>query len=398
MVARAFNLPKGWPILDYTEEEKAEGLRKLQEGLRQLFVEHNRKILEKVMSVAECQTGSLRKLASVQVVNAVEPIEGADAIERIRVLGWWVVVNKGDYRVGDTVVYCEVDSFLPVREEFEFLRGRCFREATSGRPAGFRVKTIRLRGQISQGIVFPLSILPDGTGVSEGDDVTGLLGVIKFELPDEGGYIGGNQKGNFPGFLTKTDEIRVQNIGHLLERHRGKEFSFTEKLDGTSFTAFYRGGEFGICSRNFQLDESDESGMLAEVARRLGVREKLESFGFDVAIQGEVIGPGIQGNKYRLKERTLFVFNLIDLRTDELMPLVAAADVGFRRVPCLGRFILDHSVDDIVEMAVGKSIVNPDVHREGIVIRPVENLYEQECGGRFSFKAINPQFLLKYDE
>ena len=101
----------------------------------------------------------MRKLASTQTVNAAEPIPNADAIERVRVLGWWVVVKKGEVRPGDKVVYCEIDSLLPERPEFEFLRASSFKPAHDDIPAGFRIKTVKLRGQVSQGICFPLAIL-----------------------------------------------------------------------------------------------------------------------------------------------------------------------------------------------------------------------------------------------
>lgn len=339
------------------------------------------------------QTKTGRKLASIQIVNAVEPIEGADAIEKIRVQGWWVVVGVGQYKVGDRVVYCEIDSLLPEREEFEFLRGRCFREATPDRPAGFRIKTVRLRGQISQGIVFPVSILGDDAWLEEGVDVTDSLGIIKFEWPATGGYISGQSKGSFPAFISKTDEVRVQNMTLELRHCMGRQFSITEKLDGTSFTAFWRLGEFGVCSRNLLLDEADDGGMLVEVAKRLGVKEKLQSFGFDVAVQGEVIGPGIQGNKYKLKERDLRVFNLIDLRDCRHLPVNTVEQFGFSTVPYLGSIELNHAIDELVVMSYGKSALNPSTEREGVVMRTADT-----NGGRLSFKVINPNFLLKYDE
>jgi RNA ligase (TIGR02306 family) len=198
----------------------------------------------------------MRKLASIQMVNAIEPIPNADAIEKIRVLGWWVVVKKGEHQPGDKIVYCEIDSLLPERPEFEFLRPSSFKPAqtdtTTGDvilPPGFRIKTVRLRGQVSQGICFPISILPPCAPTDAGADVTDLLGVLKWEPPLPVG-MGGKVKGQFPGFLSKTDETRVQVLEPVLHRHRGKTFYVTEKLDGTSFTAFLRQGEFGICSRN----------------------------------------------------------------------------------------------------------------------------------------------------
>ena len=353
----------------------------------------------------------MRKLASIQTVNAVELIPNADAIERMRILGWWVVVKKGEFRPGDRVVYCEIDSLLPERPEFEFLRASSFKPAqtdASGATvlaAGFRIKTVKLRGQVSQGICFPLSILPEGTTPDEGADVTEQLGVLKWEPPVPVG-MGGRVKGGFPGFLPKTDETRVQVLEPVLERHRGKTFFVTEKLDGTSFTAFLREREFGICSRNLWMDESDESNLLIRVARRLKLEEMLrkvrERRGFDLAVQAEVIGPGIQKNKYELKEVTLRVFNVLDVQgyrlLDHAVMLEVIAELGLESVPQLGTITLNHSVDELVAFSEGSSVLNPKAQREGVVLRPLVEEFDQDVGGRLSFKAINPKFLLKYDE
>src|SRR4051812_15769379 len=246
---------------------------------------------------------AMRKLASIQTVNAVEPIPNADAIEKVRVLGWWVVSKKGEHKLGDRLVYCEIDSLLPERPEFEFLRASSFKPAHDDTPAGFRIKTVKLRGQVSQGICFPLSVVPPGAPTDEGADVTDLLGVRKWEPPPPLG-MGGKVKGGFPGFLPKTDETRVQVLEPVLARHRGKTFHVTEKLDGTSFTAFLREGAFGICSRNLWMDETDPGNVLARIAGTLRLEEKLRAArdrrGLDLAVQAEVIGPGIQGNKYAL--------------------------------------------------------------------------------------------------
>jgi RNA ligase (TIGR02306 family) len=353
----------------------------------------------------------MRKLASIQTVNAVEPIPNADAIERVRVLGWWVVAKKGEYRPGDRVVYCEIDSLLPERPEFEFLRPSSFKPARADAtgavtlPAGFRIKTVKLRGQVSQGICFPLAILPPGTPAEEGADVSDLLGVLKWEPPLPVG-MGGRVKGGFPGFLPKTDETRVQVLEPVLQRHKGKTFYVTEKLDGTSFTAFLRQGEFGICSRNLWMDETDESNVLARVARGLRLEEKLravrERLGHDVAIQAEVIGPGIQKNKYGLKEVTLRVFSVLNVDTYRLVDhptkMDVLAETGLEPVPQLGTIVLDHTVDQLVALSEGTSVLNPQVQREGIVLRPLVEEHDEDIGGRLSFKAINPKFLLKYDE
>jgi RNA ligase (TIGR02306 family) len=351
----------------------------------------------------------VRKLASIQVVKGVEPIEGADAIERARVLGWWVVVKKGEARPGEKIVYCEIDSLLPERPEFEFLRKGCHRApiVAGGQvllPGGFRIKTVKLRGQVSQGICFPLSILPPGAPAEEGADVTEALGIVKFELPVPA-EMKGRVKGAFPSFVPKTDETRVQVLEHVIARHRGKTFYLTEKLDGSSFTAYVREGEYGLCSRNQRLDETDLENAMCRLAKVMELRDKLaaarERLGFDLAVQGEMIGPGIQKNKYALREARLFFFNVLDLDrlrlADHARSLEILSDMGLAAVPQLGTLVLDHTVDQLVELSVGDSVLNPKTAREGIVMRPLVDESDPDLG-RLSFKVINPRFLLKYDE
>ncbi len=353
----------------------------------------------------------MRKLASIQTINAVEPIPNADAIEKIRVLGWWVVVKKGEHKTGDKVTYCEIDSLLPERPEFEFLRASSYKPAQTDPegaltlPAGFRIKTVKLRGQVSQGICFPLTILPREAPTEEGADVTEFLGIRKWEPPIPVG-MGGKVKGGFPGFLPKTDETRVQILEPVLQRHRGKTFYVTEKLDGTSFTAFVREGQFGICSRNLWMDETDEGNILVRVARGLKLEEKLrqarERLGFDTAIQAEVIGPGIQKNKYGLKAVALRVFNVLNVGAYRLLDhaamLEALREMGLEVVPQLGTITLNHTVDELVAFSEGPSKLNPQMQREGVVLRPLVEEHDEDVGGRLSFKVINPKFLLKYDE
>ncbi|VTR94896.1 RNA ligase, DRB0094 family OS=Planctomyces limnophilus (strain ATCC 43296 / DSM 3776 / IFAM 1008 / 290) GN=Plim_0508 PE=4 SV=1: RNA_ligase [Gemmata massiliana] len=351
----------------------------------------------------------MRKLASIQTVNAAEPIPNADAIEKIRVLGWWVVTKKGEFKPGDKVVYCEIDSLLPETADFEFLRPNCFKPARTDAagavvlPSGFRIKTIKLRGQVSQGICFPLNILPAGAPTDEDADVTDALGVCKWEPPQTGAS--GRARGSFPGFLPKTDETRVQVLEKVLERYQGVEFYLTEKLDGTSFTAFIREGEFGVCSRNMLLDTTDPMSTLVGVAKRLNLEERLRALGaargFEVAVQGEIIGPGVQQNKYALKEVALRVFNVFDVSAyrflDHADVLTAIAEMGLEAVPQLGTLVLSHGVDELVALSEGMSVLNAKAQREGIVLRPLREVDDHYLG-RLSFKAINPKFLLKYDE
>ena len=305
----------------------------------------------------------MRKLASIQSVNSVELIPNADAIEKIRVLGWWVVAKKGEHKPGDRIVYCEIDSLLPERLSSGFLRQNGFKQAQTAPdgsvalPAGFRIRTVKLRGQVSQGICFPLTILPPSAPTEEGADVTDLLGILKWEPPIPVG-MGGKVKGGFPGFLPLTKSA-CRCWSRCWRDAPGKVFYVTEKLDGASFTAFLHHGQFGICSRNLWMDETEESNILARVARGLNLEEKLrrgrERLGFDLAIQAEVIGPGLQKNKYGLKAVTLKVFNVLNVEAYRLLDhglmLELLADLGLEAVPQLGTVTLNHTVDELVSFS-----------------------------------------------
>lgn len=329
----------------------------------------------------------MRKLASIQKIKNLEPIAGADAIEKATVLGWQLVVKKGEFNVGDLCVYCEIDSLLPDRPEFEFLK-----------PRGMRIRTVRLRGQISQGICFPLSVLPEDIDIQEDTDVTETLEVGKYEPPIPTSLLG-VAKGMFPGFIPKTDETRVQVLQAVLDKYKNEICYVTEKLDGSSVTYYWKDGEFGVCSRNLELLESAENP-LWKVARALQIEEKLKSLNGNFALQGEIIGEGIQGNLYKLKGQTVRFFNLFDIDKYQFIGFEAfmetMAQLDLSTVPVLETdFPLSNDINWLVEKAKAKSVLNPDVWREGIVIRPV--IEKNDAMGRVSFKAINPEFLLKYD-
>jgi RNA ligase (TIGR02306 family) len=337
----------------------------------------------------------MRKLASIQKIRALEPIEGADAIEKAAVLGWQLVVKKGEFKVGDLAVYCEIDSLMPDRPEFEFLR-----------PRKMRIKTIRLRGEISQGICFPLSILPKDFKIEEGADCTQVLGITKYEPPMPA-CLDGVAKGRFPAFLPKTDETRIQVLQDVLDKYKGTQCYVTEKVDGTSVTYFLNNGEFGVASRNLELLEDSENSMWA-VARELDVENKLRSLNKNIALQGELIGEGIQSNKLKIRGQTVKIFNAFDVDKyeyygyDELVKLLE--ELQLPMVPVITTdYVLENDIDAIVRMATIKSLICPDVWAEGIVIRPLSEITDKSDlagnlhNNRVSFKAINPEFLLKYE-
>jgi RNA ligase (TIGR02306 family) len=338
----------------------------------------------------------MRKLASIQKIKALEPIEGADSIEKASVLGWQLVVKKGEFTIGDMVVYCEIDSLMPNKPEFEFLK-----------PRGMRIRTVRLRGQVSQGICFPLTILPKDFQIAEDADCTEVLGITKYEPPMPA-CLSGIAKGKFPSFIPKTDETRVQVLQRLLDKYKGEKCYVTEKLDGSSATYYVKDGEFGVSSRNLELIE-DPVNSFWKVARQMDIENKLRSIGKNISIQGELIGEGIQDNKLKLKGQTVMFFNAFDIDRFEYLNFVEFNNL-FNKIelPIVPIVTLDYELENdieaIIKMATIKSNILKDVWAEGIVIRPytekIDLLLSNENfnNGRVSFKAINPEFLLKYGE
>ncbi len=336
----------------------------------------------------------MRKLASIQRIRALEPIENADAIEKATVLGWQLIVKKGEFQLGDLAVYCEIDSLMPDKPEFEFLK-----------PRGMRIRTIRLRGQISQGICFPLSILPADFPVEEDADCTEILGISLYEPPMPA-CLAGIAKGKFPSFIPKTDETRVQVLQKLLDKYKGEKCYVTEKVDGSSTTYFIYKGEFGVCSRNLELMESEENSYW-QVARQMDIENKLRSLNGNFAIQGELIGEGIQDNRLKIRGQTIRFFNAFDIDGFEYLPYQRFVDLmnqlDLPTVPIISTdYELSNDIEAIISMATIKSRVTPAVWAEGIVIRPLQEKIELLLSnenfnnGRVSFKAINPEFLLKY--
>jgi RNA ligase (TIGR02306 family) len=333
----------------------------------------------------------MRKLASIQKIWNIEPIEGADAIMKASVLGWQLVIRKDEFAIGDLCVYCEIDSIMPDKPEFEFVRSR-----------GNRIKTIRLRGQISQGVCFPLSVLPSTLTIQEDMDVTELLGVTKFEPPIPAN-LAGEVKGMFPSFMPKTDETRVQVLQSVLDKFVGTKCYVAEKLDGSSTTYYMNEGEFGVCSRNLDILKNEENSMW-KFATENNLEEKLKALNQNICLQGEIIGEGIQKNKYKLKGQIVYFFNVFDIDKQEYLSLesfkMLMNRLGLKHVPILEEnFELVNNIDALVEKSKINSHLNGDTIAEGIVIRPVQEVIEKyKLQGRLSFKAINPNFLIKYDE
>ena len=335
----------------------------------------------------------MRKLATIRTIDELRPIEGADAIEAAVVGGWTCVVKKGEYRVGDRAVYCEIDSWIPTEIAPFLSKGKEPREFEGIK--GERLRTIKLRGQLSQGLLLNLDqVIPQTNSFAEGDDVSELLGIIKWEKPMNA-QLAGMARGNFPSLIPKTDQERVQNLKKeiALVAEAGLQFEITEKLEGSSMTVYLIDNEFGVCSRNLDLKETEGNAFWA-TARRDGIEEKMRAIADhgDFAIQGELIGPGIQGNIYKLTQPEFCVFDVYNIQQGcYLNPAdrrALIAGMGLQHVPVL---LIDKdlgvgSVDEILQWAEGPSKLNDKQEREGIVFK--------EVNGGMTFKAISNKYLL----
>lgn len=332
-----------------------------------------------------------RKMATIRKIDDIQHIEGADLIHAIKIGGWTVVAQKSmGYKVNDLVTYCEIDSFIPT-EVAPFLtpEGKEPREYSGVR--GERLKTKKLKGVISQGLLLPLSVLEHvESEIIEGLDVSVPLGIIKWEPPAE--FQAANAKGLFPHFIPKTDQERVQNIHFDSWKYEQNTFEITEKLDGSSMTVFIKDGIIGVCSRNLELKESEPSTFW-DVAKSSGVVEALftKAGCMEIALQGELIGPGIQGNKYNLTEHKFYIFDVFNIAKQEYMlPMerrVFVEELGLLHTPVLDSIAMISDVQTILSQAEGKSALNIKTEREGLVYKSNQS--------HESFKAISNKWLLK---
>lgn len=356
----------------------------------------------------------MRKLATIRQVKEILPIADADAIVVVKIDGWNCVALKDEFAVGDRCVYFEIDSFIPLCPQVEHIRARAHKRM--GEKEGVRIKTIKLRGVISQGLALPLNKFPDAMTAFSNTvhntedgyfDVSDILGVEKYETPIPAS-LNGQVFGNFPVHIKKTDQERCQNLGaDIFVKNKDSRYEVTMKLDGTSFTAFYFNGEDGVCGRNWQLqiNEENQHNSLIRMYVDSGLQQILSKFGRNFALQGELMGPGIQKNREGLSTHTLFIFDIYDIDRGCYLTPVDRHNVmaelwnrGLKRdmvehVPVLtmGATLKDlgiNTVDELLKFAEGPSL-NHAV-REGLVFKRVD--------GAFSFKAISNAFLLKFED
>jgi RNA ligase (TIGR02306 family) len=342
-----------------------------------------------------------RKLATIRRIDDISPIPDADAIECAHIGGWRVVIKRGEFSVGDLAIYLEIDSFVP-HELAPFLSKGSEPRLYNG-VRGERLRTVKLRGQISQGLLLKVAGCygdtvtvgaENATPFREGDDVSEALGIQKWEAPVPA-QLAGQVRGMFPSWIPKTDQERIQN---LTQEYQGWindsdcVWEVTEKIDGSSMTVYVRDHDAGVCSRNLNLQEDDNNSFWL-VARREGLIDRVRGTGRNLALQGELIGEGIQKNPYRIRGQEFHLFDIYDidqgryLNSSERRAL--ATELGIRHVPVIGEAaILRESVEQLLIRAEGRSLLNKDTEREGLVFKSLHD-------PSISFKAISNRFLIK---
>lgn len=332
-----------------------------------------------------------RKLATVRKVLDIRPIENADAIELAIIGGWQCVVKKGDFKVGDLGVYFEIDSFLPIEPKYEFLRKSSYRKLPTGEE-GFRLRTVRLRGALSQGLLLPLGEFTDLP--VDTYDLTSFLKIAKYEPPMPA-CLAGDAAGAFPSDIPKTDAERIQNLPEYFEQYKNAEFEVAEKLDGSSCTIFRNNEKVGVCSRNWEMKESDRSTYWM-VAKKI-----LPYVCKNIALQGEIVGEGIQSNPLKIRGQKFYLFSVYDLDThvyldpdDRWAYFNALCRVGaeLEHVPLIEPrfkvFTAHPTMEALLAYADGKSAICKGADREGLVFKPYGY-------GATIFKAISNAHLLK---
>lgn len=347
---------------------------------------------------------SERKLATIRKIAEIKSIEGADRIVAYRVDGWWVVDSVGKYNVDDLVVYLEVDSFVPTSIAPFLTKPGQFPKTFEG-IEGERLKTIRLKGQLSQGLLLPISEdTRKGAGIllEEGLDVTDHLGILKYEKPLPA-QLAGMTKGNFPSFIPKTDQERIQNCTRAFEKWKteGTQWEISEKCDGSSMTVYINHNEVdegapkhGVCSRNLDL-KFDENNSFWQAEQKYDLINKIKDTGRSLAIQGELIGEGIQGNSYKLTGREFYCFDIYDIdKREYLLPMERISlceQLKIQHVPIVdisSEIKPDETISDLLKQVEGKSEIGIKPEREGWVFK---SMTEPDV----SFKAISNKWLLK---
>jgi len=336
-------------------------------------------------------------MATIRKIDSLRPIPDADAIECAIVGGWTCVVKKGEYTAGDLAVYCEIDSWIP-HEIAPFLSKGNFPRVYN-EVKGERLRTVKLRGQLSQGLLLPLKelygLLRGLNNHFEGQDVSENLGITKYEAPIPAS-LAGEVKGMFPSRIPKTDQERIQNLSTELEEWKAEKLTWevTEKLDGSSMTVYIIDGEVGVCSRNLDLKPNKDNSLWA-TAYKNEIDAKLIQSLSNLAIQGELVGNGIQGNMYKMRDQEFYVYDIYDIDKGRYFTpteRVAYCKVwDIKHVPVFKTdfMLTTETVADLLQKAEGKSVMGDIAgpEREGLVYKCNEQ--------QVSFKTVSNKFLLK---
>lgn len=350
-----------------------------------------------------------RKLATVRKITALRDIAGADKIELAIVDGWQVVIKKGSHEVGELIIYLEIDSWVPHTLAPFLTKNGHYPKVYQG-VEGQRLKTAKLRGERSQGLILPLEQameLFDGSKHDDGEelcevffegaDVTDILGILKWEqeIP---ACLAGISRGSFPAAIPKTDQERLQNLTNKFEEYKTEHTWFvSEKMHGSSMTCYLDADNvFHVCSRNVNLKEV-EGNTFWEVAHKDNIEVMMREFNMQgMAIQGELCGPGINGNQYKLTEPQFFMFGAVHAKEGHFAPYLAraiAAALEVKFVPVINsNFKFDEleTVESLLQVADGPSVVLGTlgtVIREGLV-------YCSNQDRNVSFKTVSDAWLL----
>lgn len=332
----------------------------------------------------------MRKLATIQKIEDVKQVKDSDNLDVVTIKGWKVVTKRNEFKEGGLCIYFEIDSFLPILPEFEFLRKSCYKKVEN--KEGFRLKTVKLRGQISQGLAIPVNTFKLPTN-NVGDCLDDYLGVTKYEPPIPT-QLRGDVVGLFPRFIPKTDQERIQNLWLDVDNYKDLYFEESLKLDGASMTVFYKDGSFGVCSRNYELKENPNNTFW-KVFYQTGLKDKI--LHKNLAFQGELIGEGIQKNPEKIVGHKWFIFDIWDIDEQQYLEpnrrRFLCDALGLDHVPVYNKSIQilkDNSLETLLKRAEGCSWKAPI--REGLVYKS-EDLYKDNV---ISFKVISNSFLLKH--
>lgn len=344
----------------------------------------------------------MRKLASIQRIWNIEPIEGAERIELAHVLGWQCVVNKGQFHPMDLAVYFEVDAFLPIRPVFDFLRASSYRK-TDVMGEGYRLKIMKFKGKISQGLLLPLSYFSEITEeITLGTDVSDLLGVKKWEI-EQRATTGGTVIGPLPYDIPHTDETRVQSEPDLIKAFSGIEYYISTKMDGSSHSIGIDEDGLHITGHNYEYADDGKSSFY-EYLKENGMDKRILAYAKNkkfrtFTVQGELCGPGIQCNRLRLLKPEWYVFTIrVDGKRVGLSRLLEICDeLQIVHVPIEERdYDLPEkysTVEALLKRADGE--YHNGGKKEGIVIRPVETIFCELISANLSMKVVNNKYLLK---